>query len=105
MSNMDVFVLLEKPVMLKLMLLLTRVKVINQRCSWMLKVLCPRILIVGTLSCCKCIINCCCFQRGGDALDRLVWDQYGRKKMLWTNIKINVDLALLIGPLGFLIGP
>ena len=43
--------------------------------------------------------------RGGTAPDPLVWDQGGRKKTRRTDIRINVDLASLPGPLGFLSGP
>ena len=35
----------------------------------------------------------------------LVWDQGGRKKTRSTDIRLNVDLASLPGPLGFLNGP
>ena len=43
--------------------------------------------------------------KGGSATDPLVWDQGGRKKMRRTDIRINVDLASLLGPPGFLNGP
>ena len=42
---------------------------------------------------------------GSTAPDPLVWDQGGRKKMRRTDIRINVDLASLPGPPGFLNGP
>ena len=43
--------------------------------------------------------------RGGTTLDPLVWDQGGRKKHREVDIRINVDLAPLPGPPGFLHGP
>ena len=42
--------------------------------------------------------------RGGTAPDSLVWDQ-GRRKVRRTDIRVNVDLASLPGPPGFLGGP
>ena len=43
--------------------------------------------------------------RGGTARDPLVWDQGGRRKVRRTDIRVNVDLASLPGPPGFLGGP
>ena len=43
--------------------------------------------------------------RGGTAPDLLVWDQGGRKKARRTDMRVNVDLASLPGPPGFLGGP
>ena len=43
--------------------------------------------------------------RGGTATDPLVWDQGGRKKARGTDIRVNIDLASLPGPPGFLGGP
>ena len=43
--------------------------------------------------------------RGGTAPDPLVWDQGGRQKARKLAIRINVDLASLPCPPGFLIGP
>ena len=43
--------------------------------------------------------------RGGTALDPLVWDQGGGKKTRKTDIRVNVDLASLLGPPAFLSGP
>ena len=43
--------------------------------------------------------------RGGTALDPLVWDQGGSKKARRLDIRVNVDLASLPGPPGFLHGP
>ena len=43
--------------------------------------------------------------RGGTAPDPLVWDQGGPKKARKLDIRVNVDLASLPGPSGFLGGP
>ena len=43
--------------------------------------------------------------RGGTAPDPLVWDQGGRPKARKIDIRVNVDLASLPGPAGFLGGP
>ena len=43
--------------------------------------------------------------RGGTAPDLLVWDQGGRPKARKLDIRVNVDLASLPGPPGFLGGP
>ena len=43
--------------------------------------------------------------QGGTAPDPLVWDQGGRQKVRRTHIRVNVDLASLPGPPGFLCGP
>ena len=43
--------------------------------------------------------------RGGTAPDPLVWDQGGPKKARKLDIRVNVDLASLRGPPGFLGGP
>ena len=43
--------------------------------------------------------------RGGSALDPLVWDQGAPGKVREINIGVNVDLASLPGPCGFLHGP
>ena len=43
--------------------------------------------------------------RGGGAPDPLVWDHGGRTKTHRTDIRVNVDLASLPGPLGFSSGP
>ena len=43
--------------------------------------------------------------RGGTAPDPLVWDQGGRPKALKLAIGVNVYLASLPGPPGFLNGP
>ena len=43
--------------------------------------------------------------RGGNAPDPLVWDHGGRKKTRRADIRVNVDLASLPGPHGFLNGP
>ena len=40
--------------------------------------------------------------RGGTAPDPLVWDQGGRPKARKLAIRVNVDLASLPGPPGFL---
>ena len=42
--------------------------------------------------------------RGGTALDALVWDQGGLKKRRKIQVRVNVDLATLPGPPGFLQG-
>ena len=42
--------------------------------------------------------------RGGTAPDPLVWDQGGRAKQRKVDIGVNVDLATLPGPRGFLYG-
>ena len=41
---------------------------------------------------------------GGSALDPLVWDQGSRRKQRRVDIRVNVDLAMLPGPPGFLNG-
>ena len=43
--------------------------------------------------------------RGGTAPDPLVWDLGGRKKPRRTDVGVNIDLASLAGPPGFLSGP
>ena len=43
--------------------------------------------------------------RGGTAPDPLVWDQVSRPKVRKLAIRVNVDLASLPGPPGFLGGP
>ena len=43
--------------------------------------------------------------RGGTAPDPLVWDQGGQRKTRRIDIRVNVDLASLPGPPGFLDGP
>ena len=43
--------------------------------------------------------------KGGSAPDPLVWDQGGSKKVRRTDIGVNLDLASLPGPHGFLSGP
>ena len=43
--------------------------------------------------------------RGGTAPDPLVWDQGGKRKTRRADIGVNVDLASLPGPPGFLGGP
>ena len=43
--------------------------------------------------------------RRGTAPDPLVWDQGGPKKARKLDIRVNVDLASLTGPVGFLGGP
>ena len=43
--------------------------------------------------------------RGGTAPDPLVWDQGGQRKTRSIDIRVNVDLASLPGPPGFLDGP
>ena len=43
--------------------------------------------------------------RGGTAPDPLVWDQGGPKKARKLDIRVNVELASLPGPPGFLGGP
>ena len=43
--------------------------------------------------------------RGGTAPDPLVWDQGGRPKTRKIGIRVNIDLASLPGPPGFLGGP
>ena len=43
--------------------------------------------------------------RGGTAPDPLVWDQGSRPKVSRLAIRVDVDLASLPGPLGFLGGP
>ena len=40
--------------------------------------------------------------RGGTAPDPLVWDEGGRKKARRTDIRVNIDIATLPGPTGFL---
>ena len=42
--------------------------------------------------------------KGGSAADPLVWDQGGPRKVRETDIRINVDLASLLGLRGFLKG-
>ena len=42
---------------------------------------------------------------GVSAPDPLIWDHGGRRKMRRTDIRINIDLASLPGPRGFLNGP
>ena len=44
-------------------------------------------------------------ERGGTALDPLVWDQESRPKARKLAIGVNLDLASLPGPPGFLGGP
>ena len=43
--------------------------------------------------------------RGDSAPDPLVWDQRSERKQRKTDIRVNVDLASLPGPSGFLNGP
>ena len=43
--------------------------------------------------------------KGGSAPDPLVWDQGGRRKVVRTDIRVDVDLASLPWPHGFLTGP
>ena len=43
--------------------------------------------------------------KGVLAPDPLVWDQGSKKKLLWTDIMVNLNLASLPGPPGFLNGP
>ena len=43
--------------------------------------------------------------RGRSAPDPLVWDQGGRKKARRTDVRVNVDLASLPGPLVSWVGP
>ena len=43
--------------------------------------------------------------RGGIAPDPLIWDQGGPKKARKLDIGVNIDLASLLGPPGFLNGP
>ena len=43
--------------------------------------------------------------RGGSAPDPLVWDLGSRSKRRGFDIRVNVDLAMLPGPLVFLNGP
>ena len=43
--------------------------------------------------------------KGGSALDPLVWDQGSRRKRRKVDVRVNVDLAGLPGPPGFLHGP
>ena len=43
--------------------------------------------------------------RGGIAPDPLVWDQGSKPKVRKLATRVNVDLASLLGPLGFLSGP
>ena len=43
--------------------------------------------------------------RGDAAHDPLVWDKGGKKKARRTDIRVNIDLASLPGPPGFLGGP
>ena len=42
--------------------------------------------------------------RGGSATDPLVWDQGSRKKHRKDDTRVNVDVATMLGPLGFLHG-
>ena len=52
--------------------------------------------------------DCCCVNhdgKGGSAPDPLAWDQGGPRKVRKTDIRINVDLASLPEPCGFLNGP
>ena len=44
-------------------------------------------------------------EKGVSAPEPLVWDQGGPRKVRKTDIRINVDLASLPGPCGFLNGP
>ena len=41
---------------------------------------------------------------GGTAPDPLVWDQGSRQKQRKVDVRVDVDLAALPGPLGFLHG-
>ena len=41
--------------------------------------------------------------RGGTAPDPLVWDQGSRPKARKLSVRVNVDLASLLGPPGFLL--
>ena len=43
--------------------------------------------------------------KGGSAPDPLVWDQGGQRETRRTDIRVNIDLASLPGPRGFLSGP
>ena len=43
--------------------------------------------------------------RSGSAPDPLAWDQGSRRKQRWLDIRVNIDLASLPGPHGFLKGP
>ena len=43
--------------------------------------------------------------RGGTAPDPLVWDQGRSAKQRKVDIRVSVDLAMLLGPPGFLCGP
>ena len=42
--------------------------------------------------------------KGGSAPDPLVWDHGGRRKVRGTDLRVNIDLASLPGPRGFLNG-
>ena len=44
-------------------------------------------------------------RKGDSASDPLVWDHEGSKKVRKTDKRVNVDLACLPGPHGFLNGP
>ena len=44
-------------------------------------------------------------ERSGTALDPLFWDQGSRPKVRKLALRVNVDLASLPQPLGFLSGP
>ena len=98
---------------LKLILPLTWVVVISLKFSLMLSVGCSKCVVIGTqkmldlhwfmIAVARVTVNH--DGRGGTALDHLVWDQGGPKKARKLDIRVNVDLASLLGPPGFLNGP
>ena len=98
---------------LRLMPPLTWVVVISLKFSLMLGVACFRLVVVGTtvmidlhrfmVTVARVTVNH--DGGGGTAPDPLIWDQGGRRKVRRTDIRVNVDLASLPGPPGFLGGP
>ena len=59
-----------------------------------------RFMVANVQSCCQSHHG-----RGGSAPGPLVWDQGSERKQRKTDIRVNVDLAFLPGPPGFLNGP
>ena len=99
---------------LRLILPLTWVVVISLKFSLMLDVGCSKFVVVGILFILHQLhrfmiaiagVSVNHDGRGGTAPDPLVWDQGGPKKARMLDIRVNVDLASLPGPSGFLGGP
>ena len=97
----------------ELMLLLTWVVVISPKFSLMLDMGFSRLEVIGTLFCLICIVSMIAVAwvivnhdgKGGTAPDPIVWDQGDRPKARKLATRVNVDLASLRGPPGFLNGP